>query len=547
MEKIKILVLITLMDRAGAETVMMNYLRKLNRDKFSVDFLINRPDKADYEDEIETLGGRVYRMSPMYPWKIRKYSRELRRFLMEHPEYKIIHSNLEERSYLPFKIAKKQGVPVRIAHAHSVPKKRDLKMIARVYMKKRINSVATHRFACGQGPARWLYGTDKKIHIMKNAVETDKFKKDLQIREEVRLELGIKEDTFLLGHVGRFSYEKNHKFLVSVFNEVNKSHPNSKLLLIGGGKPKSEITIKNKIVKQVKKLGLEDKVIFLGIREDVDRLMQAMDMLVMPSITEGFPVTIMESQAVGLKSVVSTAVPKECNKTGTIKYLSLKKNTKEWAEEILEFKSEKIEPDVMNHTIKEAGYDINDNVEWLENHFTKYYKEAVKVKRGSLGMKIIKLWYHIKATIQKFIYKIMFGKDIYFGKGTTWRADFHIALEQGQIVIGDNCFFNNGCSLNALELITIGDNTIFGTNCNIYDHNHKFRNNYVSIKKQGYSIAPTRIGKNCWLGTNVTVLKGVTIGDNCVIGAGCVIKEDIPENSIVEKAGELGLIKKSKA
>lgn len=544
MERIKILVLITLMDRAGAETVMMNYLRKLNRDKFCVDFLINRQDRADYEDEIEALGGKVYRMSPMYPWKLAQYRKELRRFLMEHPEYKIIHSNLEERSYVPLRIAKKQGVPVRIAHAHSVPKKRDIKMIVRKYFKMRVKSVATHRFSCGAGPAKWLYGSQDGVVIMKNAVEVDKFKKNQQIRENVRQDIGVEKDALLLGHVGRFSYEKNHEFLIDIFKNVNNIHPNSKLLLIGGGKPKSEVKKKEKIIKKVKKLGLEDKVIFLGIREDIDRLMQAMDVLVMPSITEGFPVTLMESQAAGLKSIVSTAVPKECNITGTIKYLSLKKGAKKWAEEIVAMKDVKLDAEVMNHKMKDAGYDVNDNIEWMENLFQEYESNAQKPKRGSLGMKIIKLWYHIGAFFKKLIYKMMFGKNIYFGKGTTWRSDFHIAMEQGQIVIGDNCFFNNGCSLNALELISIGDGTIFGANCHIYDHNHKFRDKNEFIKNQGYSIAPTRIGKNCWLGTNVVVLKGVTIGDNCVIGAGCVVDQDVPEGSILKKEGNLTVIEK---
>lgn len=544
MDKIKILVLITLMDRAGAETVMMNYLRKLNRDKFCVDFLINRPDRADYEDEIEALGGKVYRMSPLYPWKMRTYVKQLTRFLMEHPEYKIIHSNLEERSYVPFKIAKRQGVPVRIAHAHSVPKKRDLKMLVRMYYRNHIKGVATHYFSCGEGPAKWLYGSKENVEIMKNAIEIDKFKQNIQVREEVRKEIGVELDTLLLGHVGRFSYEKNHEFIIDTFKNVNNAHPNSKLLLIGGGKPKSEVAKKAKIIKKVKKLGLEDKVIFLGIREDINRLMQAMDILIMPSITEGFPVTLMESQATGLRSVVSTAVPKECNVTGTIKYLPLKKGPKEWAKEILEIKDTQLDAEMMNRVMKESGYDINDNVEWLENHFEEYERNASKVKRGSLGMKIIKLWYHIKAAFQKFLYKVMFGKDIYFGKGTTWRANFHIAMEQGQIVIGDNCFFNNGCSISALELVVIGDGTIFGENCHVYDHNHRFRSNEDSIKSQGYSIAPTRIGKNCWLGTNVTVLKGVTIGDNCVIGAGCVVEQDVPAGSIVKKVGNLTVIEK---
>ena len=118
---IKVLVLDTVMDRGGAETMIMNYMRNINRDEISFDFLTNRDYRAAYEDEIESLGGKIYHMAPQLPGHFRQYKKEMKEFLKEHPEYKIIHSNLEERSYLPLKIAKKMGVPVRISHAHNRP------------------------------------------------------------------------------------------------------------------------------------------------------------------------------------------------------------------------------------------------------------------------------------------------------------------------------------------------------------------------------------------------------------------------------------------
>ena len=149
-------------------------------------------------------------------------------------------------------------------------------------------------------------------------------------------------------------------------------------------------------------------------------------------------------------------------------------------------------------------------------------------------MKLIKLRYHIKAFIKKILYKIAYGSKLSIGKKTTWRSEFHIAIEGGKVTIGDNCFFNNGCSINALESVSIGDGTIFGSNCHVYDHNHRFSDDEQTIKSQGYTTAPTKIGNHCWLGTNVVVLKGVTIGDNCVIGAGVVVSEDVPEGTVVK-------------
>ncbi len=145
----------------------------------------------------------------------------------------------------------------------------------------------------------------------------------------------------------------------------------------------------------------------------------------------------------------------------------------------------------------------------------------------------MKAWYHFKANIKKILYKIIYGKRLRIGKGTTWRHGFHITVEGGQVEIGKNCFFNNYCSINSLKKVTIGEGTIFGSNCHIYDHNHRFSDLDESIKAQGYTLGETHIGKHCWFGTNAVVLKGVTIGDNCVIGAGVVVSSDVPEGTIV--------------
>lgn len=151
-------------------------------------------------------------------------------------------------------------------------------------------------------------------------------------------------------------------------------------------------------------------------------------------------------------------------------------------------------------------------------------------------MKILKLWYHFKAAVKKVVYKVVFGKKLSIGRGTTWRDGFHIAIEgDGEIHIGSNCFFNNNCSVNALKAVSIGDGTIFGTNCHVYDHNHRFSVEEESIKSQGYTVGETKIGKHCWLGTGVIVLKGVTIGDNCVIGAGVVVDKDVEAGSVLKR------------
>lgn len=370
--KIYVLVLITVMDRAGAETIMMNYLRNIDREKIQMDFLINRAEKADYEDEIEKLGGKVYHMCPLYPFKFGRYKKEFKNFLKEHIEYKIIHSHLEERSYFALEIAKKLGVPVRIVHAHSVPKQYNIKMPVRLYFRKKLKGTYTHKFACSEEPAKWLYGTAKNVIFMRNAIDTDKFSYCEEIRNEQRRKLNISKDTLVIGHVGRFTYEKNHNFLVDIFDNVNKQHSNCRLLLIGGGKPKEEIETKKAIKKKVKELGLQDKVCFLGIRDDVDELMQAMDLLVMPSTSEGFPVTLVEAQAAGVKCLASDAVTYKCNITDEMQFMSLSSSGEEWANKILAFSKLELNKADMHKKVALAGYDIKENAKWLEEFYESF-------------------------------------------------------------------------------------------------------------------------------------------------------------------------------
>lgn len=149
-------------------------------------------------------------------------------------------------------------------------------------------------------------------------------------------------------------------------------------------------------------------------------------------------------------------------------------------------------------------------------------------------MIIVKLWYRFTGLLVKALYKVIYGRHMAWGKGFHMRKGFQATVENGgDIVLGDNVFFNNGCALHARTHIEIGDETIFGENVRIYDHNHRFADPAVAIKDQGYSEAPVIIGSHCWIGSNVTILKGSRIGNNTVIGAGCVISGDIPANSVV--------------
>ena len=378
-EPVRVLVLDTVMDRGGAETMTMNYLRRMDRSKVQYDFLVNRDYKAAYEDEIAELGGKVYRMCPLYPQYFDKYKRQFRGFLKVHPEYRIIHSNLEERSYFALRIAKEMGVPVRIAHAHNRPVGFDLKSVVREYFRFRLPPYATHYFACGQEAGDWLFGVKNRSKVIqeRNAVDTALYRYDPTVAEEVRAEFQTPEDCFVLGHVGRFFPQKNHMQLVDIFAALHKMRPNSRLWLVGGGE--LDDSLKNQVKSKVHELGLDESVVFTGVRTDVNRLMQGMDLFILPSLFEGFPMTMIEAQSAGLPCMISDKVPPQCDVTGNVQIMTLDSTPEEWAKHILDqsdkyaAKSDRADG---AKSVTKAGYDIVKNAEWLQDFYVNALAKA---------------------------------------------------------------------------------------------------------------------------------------------------------------------------
>ncbi|WP_225432900.1 MULTISPECIES: glycosyltransferase [Bifidobacterium] len=378
----RVLVLDTVMDRGGAETMMMNYMRHMDRSKVTYDFLVNRDYRAAYEDEIEAMGGHIYRMCPMYPQYFGKYKRQIRDFLRKHPEYRIVHSNLEERSYFGLREAAKLDVPVRIAHAHNRPVGFDVKSIFREYFRFRLPKYVTHMFACGEEAGDWLFGKKNRGRVIqqRNAIDTALYRYDPAVAAEVRAEVGTGEGAFVLGHVGRFFPQKNHEFLIDIFAEVHRQRPNSELWLVGGGELNDEL--KNRIRAKVDGLGLHDAVRFLGVREDVNRLMQGMDAFVLPSLFEGLPVTMIEAQSAGLPCTISDRVPAQCDVTGNVQIVPLGAEPAEWAKRIL---AQADAPKIADRAqgpelVTKAGFDITANAQWLQQF---YLGELAKAERAA--------------------------------------------------------------------------------------------------------------------------------------------------------------------
>ena len=348
----------------GVEAVVMNYYRHIDRTKIQFDFLCDEDSTNIPYEEIEQLGGRVILIPPYQ--KVFKYQKELIRIFKEN-NYKIVHSHINTLSVFPLRAAKKAGVKVRIAHSHSTTNKKEwkknlLKQVLRPFSKV----YATDYMCCSELAGRWLFGDkaydSKKVYLLNNAIDLDKFKYNESLRKKKRKELGISDDTLVIGHIGRFKAQKNHTFLIDIFNELHKKNPNSLLLLVGQGPLKEEIENK------VKELQLNDSVRFLGQRNDVNELYQAFDVFCLPSLYEGLPVVGVEAQASGLLCIFSDDMTKETKVLDTTEFLSLNQSVEMWGKHIL--KSFEVYTRKTNQTeIKNNGFDIRNEAKKLSDYY----------------------------------------------------------------------------------------------------------------------------------------------------------------------------------
>lgn len=354
---IRILHIVSYMQRRGLETMLMNCFRHIDRDAVQFDFIVHRSFRADYDDEIEALGGRIYRLPRLNPFDP-GYKKALRDFFHEHKEYRIVHCHLDCMSSIPLSVAKEFGVPVRIAHAHSSNQDRDWKYLLKRHYLKKIPDVATHFFACSEEAAQWMF-PNQNVRIIKNGIETEKFSYSPEIREQIREELGLNH-CLTLGHVGRFIPVKNHNFVIDVFSAVCKCVPDAKLLLVGNGPAEASIQ------EKVKNLGLEQNVLFLGLRDDVHRILQAMDVFMLPSMYEGLSLSTVEAQVSGLPCLFSTNVSSACRMTDTVQFIELD-DKKAWENAILSMRNN-IRVSGRAEII-EAGFDIRTTAEFLQNFY----------------------------------------------------------------------------------------------------------------------------------------------------------------------------------
>lgn len=345
--------------------MIMNYYRKIDKSRVQFDFLLTVPGHYDFEEEIKELGGHIYRVSPLTKNHPRDYMKDVDRFFKEHPQYRIVHSHTSSKSYFPLRLAKKNGVPVRIAHSHSTRAEKGINGIIRKALRLPLRTVATDFFSCGDEASVYLYGEKiarEKAVVLPNAIDSRLYRFDAAQARRIRQSLGL-DNQFVIGNVGRFFPLKNHMFIIDIFHAVKQLHPESRLLLCGDGE------LRKAVEKKASDLGLSQDIVFTGVRSDIPRLLMAMDVFLFPSIEgEGLPVAMLEAQASGLQCFMSDCVPVQCVITQNVKRLPLSQPPEHWAREILRLKDGYERRDMLSD-IEKAGFDINSNAKWLEEFY----------------------------------------------------------------------------------------------------------------------------------------------------------------------------------
>jgi glycosyltransferase EpsF len=347
----------------GVESVVMNYYRHINRELVQFDFIIDEDSTIVPYDEIESFSGKIHKIPPYQKPII--YHKALVKLFQEY-NYSIVHSHINSMSVFPLFAAKCAKVPVRIAHSHSTAGKGEfIKNIIKYTLRPFAKIFPTHYCACSEHAGRWLFGNklydSGKVMLVRNAIDISKFTFDPQIRQVMRVELDI-ADKFVIIHVGRFMKQKNHSFLIDIFSQICKHDNNSILLLVGEGE------LEHKIRDKVERLGITKHVLFLGVRNDVDRLLQAADVFVLPSLYEGLSIVAIEAQATGLWVVASEEIPKEAKISEVITYISLSQPPEKWAETIIT-SSKQYNRATPTQNIYKSGYDICYETEALKDYY----------------------------------------------------------------------------------------------------------------------------------------------------------------------------------
>ena len=355
---------VSIMNRGGQETFIMNVFRSIDRRKVTFDFLCTLSEKGDYDDEIDALGGNIYSLELGY-CKVQLMDRlyALSAFLKKHKgEYDVFHIHTQHAmdGYLNAIVAKKSGIKKVVVHSHSTSTL--YHPLLHYFFRPFLNTIKIDKFACSDMAGEWLFGKGKKYRIIRNGVNVEAFSYSNTTRDKIRLENGWNDYT-IIGHVGSMTYPKNHEFILDVFSEYIKINPKSILVLIGTG------PLKNVVENKIENLKLKKSVILMGSRNDVNLLDQGLDLFLFPSRYEGLPVVLVEAQCTGVNCLISDTITPEVDVTENLYRLSLEEKAECWAKKIDEIITSTSERTSMSNAVKKAGFDIKDTALELKKFY----------------------------------------------------------------------------------------------------------------------------------------------------------------------------------
>lgn len=348
--------------------MVMALYRAIDRSKVQFDFVVDTTEVDVYSDEIRSLGGIIYQMPKLNGKNYSKVRSAWDKFFTEHPEYKVLHSHVRSYASLYIPIAKKHGVKA-IIHSHNTSNGRGITSMIKKILQYPLRFQADYFFGCSEIAGEWLFGKkvvqSDRYFMLKNAVDLERFSYKQEVRNAIRRELSVDENTLLLGHVGRMHPQKNHTFLIDCLAQLAQSRDNVKLVLLGDGDLRETITA------QIQELGLQDRVLMLGLKKNVEDYFSAMDCMVFPSVHEGLPVVIVEAQASGLRCLVSDTVTKEVKLSELVQYLPINQGVTPWVDAIL---SGDMKHQDVSDNIRNSGFCIQASSQWL----CEFYRKIVE-------------------------------------------------------------------------------------------------------------------------------------------------------------------------
>ncbi|GGF98562.1 glycosyltransferase family 1 protein [Paenibacillus abyssi] len=367
--KIKVLHVVGKMHPGGIETLLMNIYRHTDRDTFEYHFAVQTEEKAFYDDEILELGGTIFRQ-PHPQRSLSRFRREFAANVTRHGPYAAVHSHIFGFSGYVLKLADRMDIPVRVSHSHNTHDSRQssvLRKVYRSYMRQLISNHATTMLGCSRAACESLFGdhcwSDRRVDVIPNAIMLEPYEQLSEDRSELRRRLGVHDCSApLFAHIGRFSQQKNHAFLLEAFACLAAQRPDAKLFLIGDG------PLRQDMERKAKQLAIDGQVQFLGLRKDVPELLGAMDGFLLPSLYEGLGIVLIEAQAAGIPCLVSNRIPEEADLgLGMIHRLRLEDSAQRWGEEMNRIVLQKRHPwNDIQQALQKSGYDIKSSVSRLE-------------------------------------------------------------------------------------------------------------------------------------------------------------------------------------